>query len=85
MGASKDLFNNLREEELTVNMTFKIKGKYLVSFENEIRNTIKVLDYRVVPNTELLYDKDKTFQRLVKAEKEAKQNKQQYINKHNKQ
>lgn len=82
MGASKEL--SLAMNEYTVNMTFKIRGKYLVTFENEMRNTIDVIDYRVVPNTEHLYENDTTFQKLVKKEKQARNEKQEYINKHNK-
>lgn len=83
MGASKELFTNLREKELTVNCTFKIKGKHLVDMENDLKHNVMLIDYRVVPDTQELYEKDPTFKKLVKKEKEAKKEKQDYINKNN--
>jgi len=82
MGSSKEL--SIEMQECTVNMIFKIQGKYLVAFENELRNTINVIDYRVVPNTEYLYENDETFRKLVKKESNARKEKQNYINEKNK-
>lgn len=82
MGASKEL--SIEMQECTVNMTFKIQSKYLVPFENEMRNAINVIDYRVVPNTEWLYENDETFRKLVKKESNARKEKQNYINEKNK-
>lgn len=82
MSASKEL--SIQMTEYTVNATFKIRGKYLVTFENELKDRVHLLDYQVLPNTEKLYESDKTFQRLVKEEKKAKKAKQDYINKNNK-
>lgn len=82
MGATKNLVTS--ETEYTINTTFKIKGKNIHPFENELRNNFTVIDYRVVPNTEYLYENDKVFQKLVKKEKQSRKEKQDYIQKHNK-
>lgn len=84
MGASKELFTDMREKEMIVNTTFKIKGKYLVSFEDELRsiNDIVVIDYKTLTDTQELYNNDIAFKKLVKAESEAKKRKEDYIIKH---
>lgn len=82
MGATKEI--SLAMTEYTVNATFKLRGKYLVPFENELRNSVHVVDFRVVPNTDYLYENDAAFRKLIKIEKQAKKEKQDYINKHNK-
>lgn len=85
MGASKELSREMRE--CTVNMTFKIQRGFLVPFEKELRSDripINVIDYRVVPNTEYLYENDETFRKLVKKESNARKEKQNYINEKNK-
>ena len=72
------------DREVTVNMTFKIPYKYLVVFEKEMRNTIKVVDYSVIPDTNELYENDATFRKLKSKEKEVKKEVYDYINKYNK-
>jgi len=82
MGATKNL--SLAETEYTINVTFKILGKHRNTFENEIRQAVKVIDYKVVPDTQYLYENDQVFRNLIKIEKQAKKQKQDYINKNNK-
>ena len=84
MGATKEL--SLAESEYTINMTFKIQGKHRVPFEQGMRSVeeISVIDYRVMHDTQWLYDNDITFRKMVKEEKKRKDAKLDYINKHNK-
>lgn len=81
MGATKK--DSLALTELTVNATFKLLGRDLVPFENSMRNCVNVVDYRVVPNTDYLYENDEVFRKLVKKESIARKEKQDYINKNN--
>lgn len=80
MGATKKLFSDLREKELTVNATFIIKGKLLNVMEDFLLENTNLINYKVIPDTKDLYEKDKTFQKLVKIEKSARKEKELYIN-----
>ncbi len=84
MGATKEM--SLAETEYTIHTTFKILGRDRVPFEKALRSMdmVNVIDYRVVPNTQLLYDNDITFRKMVKEDKKRKDAKLDYINKHNK-
>lgn len=67
----------------TINITLKIEDHELTNFESWLRQQLEVIDLRVIPNTSKLYETDKTFQRLVKLEKQARTEKLNYINEHN--
>lgn len=67
----------------TLNFTIKIEEKQLNQLDNWLRAHFQVLDYRILPDTERLYQEDENFQKLVKAEKAAKRIKEKYINEHN--
>lgn len=82
MGVSSKEFISMREEEFTINTTFKIKGKIVVPLEKELTELTKMIDYKILPETSVLYEKDKTFQKLVKKVKEAQRERDEYINKH---
>lgn len=84
MGANKNTFNDLREREVTVNMTFKIKGLYLNSFENEMLNSrhINLISFKTLPDTDELYEKSEGFRQIIKKEKALKREKDDFINKY---
>ena len=69
--------------EVTINTTFKINEEDLTDLENQLRNFVNVIDFKHISNTENLYATDKTFQKLVKAKKEATKQCELYINRHN--
>jgi hypothetical protein len=69
--------------EVTINTTFKIPAEDIKGFEESLRNFVNVIDFKHISNTEKLYSTDKTFQKLVKAKKEATKQCELYINRHN--
>jgi len=69
--------------EVTINTTFKIPAENIKHFEENLRNFVNVIDFKHIFNTEELYKTDKTFQKLVKAKKEATKQCELYINRHN--
>jgi len=68
---------------ITINTTFKIPAEDIKDFEESLRNFVNVIDFKHISNTEKLYSTDKTFQKLVKAKKEATKQCELYINRHN--
>jgi hypothetical protein len=68
---------------ITINTTFKIPAEDIKDFEESLRNFVNVIDFKHISNTENLYATDKTFQKLVKAKKEATKQCELYINRHN--
>jgi hypothetical protein len=64
----------------TINITLKIEGKLLVEFENYLYGNFEVIGFRILPDTEKLYEEDDVFKKLVKLEKEARLAKEKYIN-----
>ena len=67
----------------TINITLKIESEQLQNFEEWLRNQVNVIDLKILPDTEKMYQEDATFKRLVKAEKDAKRVKAIYINDNN--
>lgn len=87
MEGSKEMFTEMREQEQehlkTVNATFKIQPEQINTFEENLRHWFQVMDFRIIPDTDKLYNEDHTFKKLSKAVKDAKKVRDQYINKHN--
>ena len=71
-----------KEDIVTVNTTFKIQAGSLVELENWLYANLDVVGFRIVPNTEKLYEEDAMFKKLVKIEREARVAKEKYINNH---
>jgi hypothetical protein len=67
---------------VTVNTTFKIQAGSLVELENWLYANLDVVGFRIVPNTEKLYEEDAMFKKLVKIERDARVAKEKYINNH---
>lgn len=67
----------------TVNITLKIDEKYIVTLENELKQ-FDLIDFKIIADTEYLYNNDEHFKSLVKKYKEAQKQRDLYINKHNK-
>jgi hypothetical protein len=83
MGASKELFQDMRDQKFTINATFKVLGKYVNDWENHLRANLEVVDFKTVADTNELYSTDEQFKKLVKAKKAATVACELYINKHN--
>jgi hypothetical protein len=64
----------------TINITIKIEPEQVTNFENWLRQHLEVIDFKILPNTDKLYETDKTFQRMVKAVKKAQKERDLYIN-----
>ena len=67
----------------TINLTFRMEESEIVNFENWFRHHVEVIDLRILPDTESLYENDKTFQSIVRTLKKAQRVRNEYINKHN--
>ena len=67
----------------TFNITFKTTNERYVGVLNWLSEVTEVISESVVPDTKDLYENDTHFKKLVKAEKEARNNKLDYINKYN--
>lgn len=74
MGATK---------ELTINMTLKIPPTELVDLENEMIHRYNLIDYKVLPNTEQMYEENTSFKKLVKKVKDAQRERDEFINNNN--
>ena len=65
----------------TFSITFKSSDEYYSFINNSIeRNSSKVLSSSVILDTDLMYEKDEAFKKLVKIEKKARDAKLAYIN-----
>lgn len=67
----------------TINVTLKVDTKHLIKLEDELRGAFNVIDFRILPSTEKLYNEDKTFKKLVGMVKKAQRERDIYINEHN--
>lgn len=67
----------------TINMTFKIEESQINNFENWFRQQEEVIDFKILPETEKLYNEDEHFKKLVKSVKDAQRVRDNYINEHN--
>ena len=68
------------EEKVKVNLTLEIEKSQVIKFENWLRSNLIVYDFKIMPNTDELYENDKTFQMLSKAVKKARDARDKYIN-----
>lgn len=67
----------------TINMTFKLEETQVNNFESWFRQNEEVIDFKILPDTEKLYETDKHFQEIVKKVKTAQRIRDEYINNHN--
>lgn len=67
----------------TINIVMKLEDEEVVNFENKLRDFYDVVDFKFLPETDKLYKTDKTFQKLVKAYNQAREEKNKYINEKN--
>lgn len=73
-----------KEDTGTFNITFKTTNEGYAYILNWLQSHTEVISDKIIADTEELYDSDKYFRELVKMEKKARNNKLDYILKHNK-
>ena len=67
---------------IKVNIVLKLRDEDLVPFEYELRDLFEVVSYRVLPDTQELYDNKPAFRNLVNKRKEIQEEIDNYINEH---
>lgn len=65
---------------MIVNTTIEIDEKNVVILQDYLSQNLKVLDFKIIPDTTELYKEDKTFQKLCKCVKDAQLTKDRYWN-----
>lgn len=65
---------------MKLNITIELDPEEINVFENWLRNTVKVIDFKVIPDTQKLYDTDHVFRKIVKGIKDAQLIRDRYIN-----
>jgi hypothetical protein len=83
MGATSEKFIDMREQEFTYNATFKVKGKAVVPLEDYLLDNTSLIDYKRIPDTEKMYQKDTAFKSLIKEKQKITRLIADYIHKHN--
>lgn len=69
---------------MTVNVTLSdLTADQVYHVELFLRQNYGVIDFKILPETKELYNKDTTFQKIVKAVKDAQRVRDIYINEHN--
>ena len=67
----------------TVNITVKVPDYTITSLENYFNDNFGLIDFRIVPDTDNLYENNATFRRLVKNVKKAREARDNFINEKN--
>ena len=67
----------------TINITVKIEESGVVKFRQFLDEHIEVIDFKILPDTQKMYEEDKAFQDICKAERKVKDIKGKYINDNN--
>lgn len=70
-------------DKSTINVTLKLRNHMVNDLENFLKDKFDLIDFRIVPNTDAMYENDKIFQKLVKNRKKLKNEVLDYINKNN--
>ena len=65
---------------MIINTTIEIDEKNVITLQDYLSQNLKVLDFKVIPDTTELYKEDKTFQKLCKCVKNAQLTKDRYWN-----
>ena len=67
----------------TINITVNLPEEQVTKFRQFLDDSMEVVDFRILPNTDEMYKNDIGFQHLCKAESTAKKLKGKYINDNN--
>lgn len=66
----------------TVNITIKILDEHITRFENELKNMFDLVSFKILPETEKMYQENKEFKRKVDTIKKLQRERDEFINKH---
>lgn len=66
-----------------INTTFEVEEEGVTYIESWLKEYTKLINYKVIPDTNELYSIDPVFKKLVKNVKLATQRRDEYINKAN--
>ncbi len=67
-----------------VNLTIELESsEEVLAFEHWLRDSAKVKDFQILPDTKELYENDSHFKYLAKKYYECKKLRNDYINEHN--
>ena len=72
----------MKFKNLKVSFTINISEQDFIEAEKFLYNNFDVKDFRILPNTENLYETDKAFQKLIAEKKKASRVINDYINNH---
>jgi hypothetical protein len=67
----------------TINITVKIPKHQVVKFSQFMDKHCEVVEFKILPNTEKMYEADPVFRELNKLKKKAKTEVEKYINDNN--
>lgn len=71
--------NNIK----TLNITVKLPEHNVLGFEEWLDRNMELVSFKVLPDTDKLYEEDKNFRKIVKQYKDIVKIKNDYINEHN--
>tara|TARA_R110000823_G_scaffold299244_1_gene419953 strand:+ start:94 stop:321 length:228 start_codon:yes stop_codon:yes gene_type:complete len=66
----------------TINFTVKLAEGQATKLIQMLEDTTQLVDFRILPNTEEMYDADPLFRELIKAKKSHNKLIGKYINEH---
>ncbi len=67
----------------TINITIKLPTEKVAEFQRFLDEHLNVLEFKVLPNTEAMYEADEAFRKLLKGKKQIKNTVEKYINDNN--
>lgn len=73
----------LSNDKVVINTTLEMTRGGVIALEEWLEQNYKLINFKVVTDTNKLYEDDATFRKLVKAVKETQRIKDIYINDHN--
>lgn len=65
------------------NITLKLKDEDVLKLEKTLNIHFNVISFKILPDTEKMYEENTTFKKLIKGVKDAQRLRDQYINDHN--
>ena len=63
-----------------VNLTVELPEDEIVPFEHWLGEQMRVIDFRITPDTKQLYEDDIVFRNIVRGVKKARDTRDKYIN-----
>ena len=67
----------------TINITVKLPEHNVLGFEEWLDRNMELVAFKILPDTDKLYEEDAAFRKIVKQYKEIVKLKNDYINEHN--